>query len=210
MPVYSIKEFASLVGKEPKQIHTAAVRGKVIKNDKKQIDTSVEVNQYYLDVHGVSQPQNKLEVKEKKVKKPPKVRGYRQVVEEIPEAVEAVRQGKLDLKIPTHQDLIAVDYQKKLKEVEKLKKDIAIKEEDLKKKRNEVVDLEHTLAVVKAYSDSMKKDVTQQMQMLIQDICARYGVDSGKAGRHKLKVIEIVNQCSKKSISLLLEQFKDE
>lgn len=204
MPCYSVKEFGDLTGIEPKNIHTYVGRRKLVKNKKGLIDTTEALNSVFLESRKIDVDVKSAKPKKKEKKKPePK---------EInpPEPKEVTEEQKrLDFQIPTSTDLLIVDYEKKLKEVQKLKKEIAIKDEDLKKKRKEVIDTESTIALVKAFSDSLKKELVSRIQTHIQDICTRYAIDPAKTAKYKTNVVEIVNKSNDISRDMLLKHFVD-
>ena len=98
-----------------------------------------------------------------------------------------------------------VEYAIKKLTAQKLQEEVHLKKEELKRKRNEVIDLNQTLSITKAYSDNLKKNFTQKMQLLIQDICSRYEIPSDKAGVYSMKVIKLINESSKASVAILKE-----
>lgn len=185
MPEYSIKEFGVLVGKEPKQVHTLIARDKLIKNERKKIDTSISINSIYLELNKVNGEQKKVNGKStpKKEKSPEKI-----------------------IK-DTHQLIIE---EKSRIELENKRKDLEIKELELSKKRNELINLEQTITLVSNYSESMKRELDQNIKTLIQDICARHGISPSKAGEYKLKVAKLINKSNKSSIELLLKKLGNE
>jgi len=193
MPVYSISEFAELVGKPPKSIHTYISRDHLVKNEHKQIDTSVEINRIYLEQYGVDQPEQ-INGNKSKVKK---VNGVKKQIskKEEPEKISIRTQLEIE--------------QKRLS-IDRTKRENNIKEIELKRLRGELINLEKTIAVVSSYSDNLKRDLLQNIQTHIQDICARHNIDKGKTGEYKSKVSKIINQSSKLSIEILIKQFGNE
>lgn len=191
MPIYSIKEFSKLVGKEPKQIHTLVSRSKIIKNDFRQIDTSNAINGAYLEVNKIdtSLPQNQNPVKK-----------IKSITKAKPRERFKAEQISVDKEVG---ELTSLTLQKKRLEIEKLKKENQLKDEELKKTKGETIDLEKTVMVVSTYSDNLKREFSQNMQILIQDICARHGIDTGKSGEYKMKVNDLINISSTKSIGVL-------
>lgn len=185
MPEYSIKEFGVLIGKEPKQVHTLIARDKLIKNERKKIDTSIAINSIFLETNKINGHPKKINgsLKTKKEKPP----------ENVPQS--------------THHFVIE---EKARIELENKRKDLELKELELSKKRNELINLEDACALVSSYSDTLKRELDQNIKTLIQDICARHGISASKSGEYKLKVANLINKSSKKSIELLLKNLGNE
>ena len=190
MPVYTIKEFSDLVDIPPKNLHTYATRRKLIKNTNGQIDTNNPINEAFFESRkkDTTKPIKKPAVKKNNSKK--KLKTGKKDKEE-------------DLFSGTPESFTELDRLNKKLTNEKLLKDIAIKNEDLKKKRGEVIESEVAITIATSYADNLKRDYVQHVQTLIQDICARHGISSQKAGDYKIKVYEIINNANKSSISIL-------
>lgn len=186
MPEYSIKEFGVLIGKEPKQVHTLIARSKIIKNDRRKIDTSIQVNSIYLEENKVNGEQIKVNGKQNNKKQP------------------LTKPGK-EIPINNHQLVI---QEKARLELELKRKELESKDLELSKKRGELINLEQTVNLVSTYSDTLKRQLDQNIKTFIQDICARHGIDSSKAGEYKMKVAHIINKSSKDSISKLMRDLK--
>lgn len=187
MPIYTVKEFAELTGKKPKDIHTYATRGKVIKTSDARIDTTNEINNLFFELNKVDTTIQKT-TRSKASKTVGKKEAEKVVV--VKENVRSDRLTKLEI-------------QKKQLEVDKLKRLNEIAEEDLKLRRGETVDLKETLQLISNYSDGFKKDLAEQFKLHIQEICSRHGITTEKAGEYSMKVNDIINASSKKSISSL-------
>lgn len=191
MPTYSIKEIADLIEKPAKTVEVYCVRKKLIKNPEKKIDTSNPINELFLAKYIVQNNTVQAEIPSQTIP------------ESIPDSEK--KNGKEQPEKTTGSALIQVEYAIKKLQAQKLQKDIQLKDIEIKKKNNELVDLEQTMSIVKAYSESIKKGIAQDVQLLIQDMCSRYDIPSAKAGKYGLKVIEIINQASKESIAILKE-----
>jgi hypothetical protein len=171
-------------------LHVYISRGKLIKTPDKKIDPSNPINDLFLQ-------QNSEQ------KKHTTVIGF-----DTKKKVVSKNDDNNDE--PKINSLVELDKEKKRLEIEKLQRDIGLKDELLKKARNEVIPLEQTLSITRAYAASLKKNFTQSVQLLIQEICSRYEVPPDKAGSYTMKIIDIVNQSSKESVQLLKELESEE
>ena len=191
MPVYTVKEIGELIGKPAKTIEVYCGRKKLIKNSDKRIDTSDPINELFIAKYAVQQNTIQADIS----MQPPS--------ELKPDSEK--KNGKDKSGRINSANIMEIDYAIKKLNAEKIQKDIQLKDIEIKKKNNELVNLEQTLSIVKAYSESIKKGIAQDVQILIQDMCSRYDIPSAKAGKYGLKVIEIINQASKESITILKE-----
>lgn len=191
MPTYSVREIADLVGKKAKDIEVYVTRKKLVKNSDKKIDTSNQINEYFLAKYIVQNNTIQAEI------------STNTIPESEPDHEKKNGKDKSDIAVVTA--LMQVEYAIKKLTAQKLEKEVQLKEIEIKKKNSELVDLEQTMSIVRAYSESIKKGIAQDVQLLIQDMCSRYDIPSAKAGKYGLKVIEIINQASKESIAILKE-----
>lgn len=191
MPTYSVKEIAELIEKPAKTVEVYVTRKKLIKNSDKKIDTSNPINEFFLAKHIVQNNTIQSEIPS----------------EPLPESESdhEKKNGKDKSDNARGSALMQVEYAIKKLTAQKLQEEVHLKKEELKRKRNEVIDLNQTLSITKAYSDNLKKNFTQKMQLLIQDICSRYEIPSDKAGAYSMKVIELINESSKASVAILRE-----
>ena len=191
MPTYSVKEIADLIEKPAKTVEVYVARKKLIKNSDKKIDTSNPINELFLAKYTVQQNTIQSDI----------------LTHPLPESEpeHEKKNGKDKSDISNAAAIMTVDLANKKLNGEKLQKDIELKDIAIKKQNKELVDLEQTMSIVKAYSESIKKGIAQDVQLLIQDMCSRYDIPSAKAGKYGLKVIEIINQASKESITILKE-----
>ncbi len=189
MPIYTVKEFAELTGKKPKDIHTYVSRNKIIKDSNRKIDSNNPVNALFLEQYKINTTDHIEEPKQAAIKKPKKESNQ----EEKPAKEKAVKSNAMT----------KLSLEKMKLEVEDKRKSLELKDEQLRKLRGETIDLNRTITLVKTFSDSMKREYSQLTQILIQDICARHGIDSGKAGEYKLKVNDLVNKATSKSVQVL-------
>ena len=191
MPTYTVKEIADLIGKKRNLVEAYCSRKTLIKNSDKKIDSLNPVNELFLAKHIIQQNTIQSDI----LTHPPP--------ESKPDQEKKNGKDKSD-KVPVSA-IMEIDYAIKKLNAEKIEKIIQLKDIEIKKKNNELVDLEQTLSIVKTYSESIKKIIAQDIQLLIQDMCSRYDIPSSKAGKYGLKVIEIINQASKESIAILKE-----
>lgn len=198
MPEYSPSEIAKLIGKPRKSVEVYVARKKLIKNDNKKIDTSNPINALFLEKYKKIENSNidsnsNTKVAEKK--------------NEVPKNQSQPKQK------PNPQNsasaLIQLEYMSKKLTAQKLQQEIEIKSVELRKKKGELVDLESTLNIVKHYSISMKKNIAEEIQSMIQELGARYDIAPEKIGGYKLKVNEIINQCNDNSINDLKNKFNN-
>jgi len=190
MAIYTIRQFADEIGKEPKHVHSYIARKKLIKNGDKKIDTSELINDAFLKKYS-----QKLAAKTILKHETP-INSDESDEKEIPKLKDTNEYSQLEL-------------QEKQLRIEKLRREVDLKNEELRKKKGESIDLNPALTIVKTYSVKLKKELANGVQILIQDICAREGVDPGRAGEYKLKVNDIINSSNKTSIEELLKQFTD-
>jgi len=197
MPVYSIKEFAKLTGKEPKNIHVYCSRGKLIKNAHKQIDTTEDINHTFLEQNRIDQIEDAQIIEEK-----PKAQGQKKPKQQKIDYTKAEKETKEKGKKPVS-NYQQLSEEKLHLEVEQKKLAIEKAELEIKNKRGELLDAAQALAIIGSYSENLKRELQQSTQTLIQDICSRYGIESAKAGAYKLKVTENINKASRFSIDEL-------
>lgn len=198
MPVYSIKEFASLVGKKPKDIHVYCGRGKLVKNDKVQIDTTNPINEAYLNINRVDIIEDVEPIEEK-----PKVQGRKKKKQlEIDYTkAEEKKSDKTEKKQPS-------DYQKLTHEklqLEVRQKELAIEkaEIELKVHQKDLVPIDFVLTIVRTYNESMMKELEQRFGTLIQNMCSRETINARNSTGYKSRVPEILNDANDKAVSLI-------
>lgn len=182
MAIYSIKELSDLTGVDSKNIHVYIKRGKLIKDQNSKIDSSIAINELFIKKYAKSDS--------------------KKIDFDNDERSEEKSKNQNDTSASS---MMQVEYAIKKLNAQKLQRDILIKDEELKRKKGDVIDLESTLSIVSTYSEALKKEFSLQIQTHIQDICARHGIEPEKSGEYKLKVIEIINESSKKSITILRE-----
>lgn len=199
MPIYTVTEIGQMIGKPNKSVHVYVSRKKLRKNEDGKIDTSDPLNDVFLQKYAIKYQADKI----KSESSPPESKPDQESDQENKPTRPVKSNIKSDAIVSEELEKIQLTNRKTRLEVE-------IKEEELKKKRGEVIDLNETLTIVKSYSDSMKKEFAQTIQILIQDICARHEIEPGKAGDYKLKVNDLINESSKKTIHQLLDQFGHE
>jgi len=186
MPIYSVKEFAELTGCQPKNIHTYAQRGKIVKNKNKQIDTTNPVNNVFFEERRVNgkatittKPESKSKEKPKNDEKPPSISSHQKVLEE---------KARLDLDLK--------------------RRDLELKEIELSKKRGELVDLEQTGVLISQYVGLTNKKLCSNIETFIQDICARHNIETSKAGKYKENIREIINKINEESVNDIFDKIK--
>ncbi|MCK5611342.1 hypothetical protein KAR91_56250 [Candidatus Pacearchaeota archaeon] len=191
MPTYSVKEIAELIEKPAKTVEVYATRKKLVKNSDKKIDTSNPVNEFFLAKHIVQNNTVQSEIPN----------------EPLPESKpdHEKKNGKDKSDNTVGSALMQVEYAIKKLTAQKIQKDVQLKDIEIKKKNNELVDLEQTMSIVRAYSESLKKGFVQDMNGIILEVCSRYDIPSDKAGKYYIKIIEAINRRSKESIAILKE-----
>lgn len=189
MAIYTIKEFAELTGKRPKDIHTYIGRNKIIKNSEKKIDTTEPINLSFLEEyringtvpHSVTMPKSRKASDSK---------------------------GSPNTTKPEQSERSKILDRKTALEVQIKQMDLQQRELAIQKQRGELINLEQTVNIVKSYSDNLKKNMEQNIKTFIQDICARHGIESSKMGEYTMKVANIINKSNKSAIEQLLKQFE--
>lgn len=198
MPLYHLKEFAELTGTKTKHFSTYEKRQKLVITEDRKIDSTNEVNKLFMELN---KPKDLS--KPKTATKPnATTRGGNTASKTTNKAKEPQQEKQENQK---QSILVSLEMEKKRLEVEKLKRQLETAEEDLKKKRGESVDLNEALTIVTNYSSNLKKDLAQQLQIHIQEICVRHNISADKAGQYKLKILDIINASSNKSINILNE-----
>lgn len=187
MAEYKIAEFAKLVGKEPKQIHRDISRNKLIKNASKKIDTSNPLNREYLEL-------NQTDSDQQVIKSTPQKKG------------DTVKKEKP----PPPSPLQKATLEQKQLSVLKIKRELEIQEITIQEKKGQLINKDETISTVAAYVDSLKKELDQRMQLIIQDFGVRHGIEVTKTEEFKSKVPTAINESSESSIKLLLKQFGDD
>lgn len=195
MAVYSIKEFSEITGVKINNIYTYIGRKKIVKNKKGEIDTSNVLNEIFLSKRTGNKPIINKEIES--VKNIEKKNGNSEKKQETQ---------------PTGTDsataLIQLEYATKKLQAQKIQKDIALKDLEIKKKNNELFELDKFISIAKSYSETLKRELHERMKLLIQDICARHDIETGKTGEYKLKVTDIINDSSDSAIDKLMKGLK--
>lgn len=145
-----------------------------------------------------SEKKTKHIVVKKKVGRPKKEIKEPEVKKEIP--VKFVQ--------PELSELSKVNLEQKKFAIKKAKTEYELKQIELQEKKGSLISLEKTVIITKTYSDKLKHEFLQSMENLIQDVCARHSIDSGKTGEYKLKVAEVINKSNDLAIDELLKRFK--
>lgn len=187
MPVYSVREYAELCQIEPKNVHTYAARGKVVKNNLGQIDTANPLNKSFLDDRKIDTTQDKktrTKTKKKTDNKP---------VKEITEELSPYKINQ--------QEALRIDLEIK-------KKNLELTEIKLAQSKGKLVDLEQTGNIISQYVLTTNKMLSERIETFIQDICSRNGIESSKAGGYKLKVKDIINEINEKGVSEVFKQLE--
>lgn len=199
MSSISVKEFSELAYIDQRNVYTYIKRGKIYP-DKKKVDGKL------INVFDLENELNKAFIKKRKelqLNKRP---------ERTKPAANNTRQRKKDSNQSDEgkDELVLYAKEKQRLELERLKKDIEIKEARIAKDKNEVIELDKTISIVRNYSTTLKKGIAESMQLLIQDICARYKINSGKMGEYKLQVIDLINKNSEKTTSEIFKLMEND
>lgn len=202
MAIYTFSEISALTGVPNKTLHVYASpkRRKLIKNEDGKIDTSNPINDLFLKKKAIKYQNDQIKAESTQQES-------KEENQESEQEKKTTRTAKSNVKSDA---IISEELEKVQLTNRKIRLDVELKEEELKKNRGETIDLKESLIVFKTYSGDMKKEFVQSMQILIQDICARHEIEPGKAGEYKLKVLDLINESSKKSINQLLDQFGHE
>ena len=188
MALLTASELGKLTGIAPKNIFVYKTRKKLVRNPEKLYDDSDPVNKIFLELHRKNKTEN--DVLEGKSEN----NGNEEKQKEIPSF--------------SSMDLINIELKKV--NIQKTKKDIELKELEYKQLKGSLIELEQTINLVTHYSDNLKRNLQQNVQTFIQDICARHNIEPGKAGEYKLNVTSLINKANQSSIDILLNHFKNE
>lgn len=187
MPEFSISEFASLINVEPKQVHTLVSRKKIIKNERRKIDTSIDINKYFLE-------QRQAEIIPTKSKSKRKVKPSSNDAKEIP---------------PISKHALVLEEKTKV-ELQIKKRELEAKELELSRKRGELVNLEQTGDLISKYVHSTNNKLCESIQIFVRDICARHSIEISKAGAYELKVKGMINKINEDSVNEIFKSLENE
>lgn len=145
-------------------------------------------------------PKPKIKAKSKPVKK--------EVKKIVKPRVQKKEKEIESNKVQPLSELSKVTLEQKSLAIEKAKAENEIKRIELEKLKGSLIDFQGTMNTVKEYTETFKKELLQNIQTHIQDICARHSIESGKAGEYKQRVIDIINKSNKTSVEQLENKLK--
>ena len=195
MPIYTVKEFAALTGKTPKDIHTYAGRGKVVKTDKK-IDTSDDINALFLEKYGVDVVESVPEVVVKTEKPPKWATVKRETVKPEPPTKEQKEKQAQSKK------MVAADLEIKNLNIRKKKSEIELEELRVKRLQGALMPKDQVLEITSTHFNSLTATYKAGLDEMLDTLITRKVIDRKEAIELKKVEVEIINKAIDDAIEL--------
>lgn len=197
MALYTKNDIAEMTGKPIKTVAAwcAPTKKTLIVTDG-YIDTGILKNKVFINKK-VEEFKNKDKPIEKKPPPEEKIDRRKKVYPE---------KSKED--IEQQNELYNLDLEIKKANLQKVKKDLQIKEIDIRKKNGELIEAGSVISIIEAHSDSLKKNLEDQLKVFMREFNKRYSVERENASRNVNRVTEIINKANQKAVESLIVNFE--
>jgi hypothetical protein len=205
MPRFTRSQFAELIKKTASYINVYVGRNAIIlSHDEKGfefIDSDLELNKYFLQKRGVSLDGSEL---------PEVIKPKKTVESEIEQAQQPLEKVKTKHARSEGESTgyVDLDKQKKKLEIEKLQKDVHLKEIELKKKQGEVIPVDVINGLISRLGKNYVTSFKNEADKYLTHVVNRTGADRETANKLKGDLIESINNAIKETLDITSKELE--